>query len=132
MGGRVIEDEAGGLVLVEQRVAVFRQKLLFLVGTEKPGVLVGADQIVIAGQKAGTVGQALDRLVLPQCTISRVAVGIELRGQFLDVETCRHLSRVRIHAPILFGGDRYAVFALPETAAPSTVPRIQSRLAHWK
>ena len=29
---RVVEDEAGGVVLVEQRVAVFRRELLFLVG----------------------------------------------------------------------------------------------------
>jgi hypothetical protein len=30
----IVEDEAGGVVLVEQRIAVFRQKFLFLVGAE--------------------------------------------------------------------------------------------------
>ena len=44
------------MVLVEQRVAIFWQKLLFLIGAEKLGVFVGADQIVIARQKVGAVG----------------------------------------------------------------------------
>ena len=74
--GRVVEDEAGGVVLVERRIAVFRRKLLLLVGTEDLRVLVGGDQIVIAGQEVGTVGQSLDRLMLPQCPINRVGVCI--------------------------------------------------------
>ena len=32
MRGRIVEDETGGVVLVEQRIAVFREKLLLLVG----------------------------------------------------------------------------------------------------
>src|ERR1700751_3420990 len=60
--------------------------------------------------------------MLPQCTIGRVGIGIEFARQFLEVEIGRQLSRVRIHAVILFGEDRYAVFALSESAAISTVP----------
>ena len=54
----------------------------------------------------------LDRLVLPQCTIDRIGVGREFRRQLLQVETGRQLSRVCIHAAILFGGGRHAVFAV--------------------
>src|SRR5215210_1911523 len=61
--------------------------------------------------------------MLPQCTIGRIRVGIEFRRQLLDVETCRQLSRVLIHAAILSGGNRYAVFALSQTVAGSTVLR---------
>src|SRR5450759_4222317 len=68
--------------------------------------------------------------MLPQCTIGRVGVGIECRRQCLDVEIGRQLSRIRIHAAILFGGDRYAVFALSETAAASTVPHRNTVSAH--
>src|SRR5260370_2446611 len=60
--------------------------------------------------------------MLPQCPIGRVGIGIEFARQFLEVETGRQLSRVRIHAVILFGEDRYAVFALSESVALSTVP----------
>src|SRR5206468_448426 len=49
--------------------------------------------------------------MLPQCTVRRVGIGVEFAGQFLEVETRRQLSRVRNHAAILFGADRYAVFA---------------------
>ena len=41
--------------------------------------------------------------MLPQCTIGRIGIGIEFRRQFLDVEIGRQLSRVRVHAVILFG-----------------------------
>src|SRR3954449_10902765 len=61
--------------------------------------------------------------MLPQCTIGWIGIGIELRLEFFDIETCRQLSRVRIHAAILFEGDGYAVFALSETRFASTVPR---------
>src|SRR3981081_4887704 len=104
MRGRIVEDETGGVVLVEQRIAVFRRKLLLLVGAEGFCALVGADQIVIAGQKVGAVGHELDRLMLPQCTISRVGVGIELRRQFLEGETCPQTSSGSIHPAMLLGG----------------------------
>ena len=119
----IVENQAGGVVLVQWRIAVFRRELLFLVGGENPGVLVGADQIVVAGEEIRAVCQQLDRLVLPQCTIGRIGIGIEIRRQLLDVETCRQLSRVRIHAVILFEGDGYAVFAVSETGTAVTVPR---------
>src|SRR6202043_244200 len=98
------------------------REFLFLVGAEQPGVLVGADQIVIPCQEVGAVGQQLDRLMLPQRPIGRVGVGIEFARHFFDVEIRRQLSRIRIHAAILFGGDRYAVFALSQNASASTVP----------
>src|SRR5580704_4029320 len=121
MCGRIVEDETGGVVLIEQRRAVFGRELLLLVGTENFRVLVGADQIVISRQKIRAVGQQLDRRMLPQCTIGWVGIGIEFARQFLEIETGRQLSRIRIHAVILFGGNRYAVFALSESAALSTV-----------
>ena len=93
------------MVLVEQAVAVFRRKLLLLVGREHLCVLVGGDQIVIAGQEIGAVRQPLDRLVLPQRTIGRVGVGIEFRRQFLEVETVRQLPRIR--STFGFSGSSY-------------------------
>ena len=55
---RVVEHEAGGVVLVEQRGAVFRRELLLLVGGEHLGVLVDGDEVVIARQEPGAVGHA--------------------------------------------------------------------------
>src|SRR5713101_2690925 len=60
--------------------------------------------------------------MLPQGTIGRVGVGIEFARQLLDVEIGRQLSRIRIHAAILTGRDRYAVFALSKNAVGSIVP----------
>ncbi|MGY3422813.1 hypothetical protein ACVWZW_003288 [Bradyrhizobium sp. F1.13.4] len=53
MGRRVVEDEARGVVLVERGVAVFRRELALLVRAERFCVLVGRDEIVIAGQEHG-------------------------------------------------------------------------------
>src|SRR6202012_6277009 len=47
---RVVEHEAGGVVLVEQGGAVFRRELLFLVGREQFRIFVGGDEVVIARQ----------------------------------------------------------------------------------
>src|SRR2546423_1659580 len=117
----IVENQAGGVVLIKRRIAVFRREFLFLVGRENPGVLVGGDQIVIAREEIRTVREQLDRLVLPQCTIGRIGVGIEFRRQLLDVESGRQLSRVRIHAVILFEGDGYAGFAISESRTEVTV-----------
>src|SRR5260370_12299761 len=78
--------------------------------------------MVVARQEVGAVSHWLERFVLPQCTIGRVGVGIEFGRQVLEVETFRQLSRVRIDAAILLRGDRYAVFALSQNRAASTVP----------
>ena len=122
MRRRIVEYEAGGVVLVQQRVAVFRREFASLVGGEKFCAFVDADQVVVAGQKIAAVRQTLDRRMLPQCTIGRVGIGIELRRQFFDVEIFRQISRARIHAAILFRSDRYAVFAVSHATNPATVP----------
>ena len=87
--GRIVEDEARGVVFVERRVAVFRRKLLFLVGGEFPGVLVGGDEVVIAGQEPGAAAQPLDRFVFPQRTIGRVGVGIEFAASTARGRNCQ-------------------------------------------
>src|SRR5712672_3666541 len=73
-------------------------------------------------QEIRTVRHALDRLVLPQCTIGRVGVGIKFRRQFFDVEIFRQISRACVHAAILFRSDRYAVFTVSHATNPATVP----------
>ena len=59
---RIVEHQAGGVMLEQQRVAVFRRELAFLVGGEQRGVLVDRDQIVVAGEEIAAVAQPLDRL----------------------------------------------------------------------
>ena len=99
MGGRIVEDEARGVVLVEQGGAVFRRELLLLVRREGLGVLVGRNQVVVAGQEIRAVRQPLDRLGLTQRAIGRVGVGIELRRQLFEVEGGRQFARIQIHGP---------------------------------
>ena len=133
MRRRVVEHEAGGVVLVQQRIAVFRRKFLFLVGREKLCAFVDADQIVVAGQKVAAIRQTLDRFALSQCTIGRIGVGVKLRRQLFDVEGFRQISRACIHAAILFRPDRYVVFDVSQTANRATVPPgIQLCSPDWK
>jgi len=98
--GRIVEDEAGRVVLIEQGLAIFRQELAFLVGGERLGILVGGDEVVIARQEIAAARHPLDRLVLPQCTIGRVGVDIELGRQPLQVEFGRQFAHIRAHAVI--------------------------------
>src|SRR5215204_3943825 len=98
MGGRIVEDEARGVVLVEQGGTVLRRELLLLVRRKGLGVLVGRNQIVVAGQEIRAVRQPLDRLGLTQRAIGRVGVGIKLRRQLFEVEGGRQFARIQNHS----------------------------------
>jgi hypothetical protein len=98
MGGRIVEDEARGVVLVEQGGTVLRRELLLLVRRKGLGVLVGRNQVVVAGQEMRAVRQPLDRLGLTQRAIGRVGVGIKLRRQLFEVEGGRQFARIQNHS----------------------------------
>ena len=57
---RVVENETGCMMLVDQRVAEFRPELLFLVGAEGHGVLVDCLTILEARQEISAVRHELD------------------------------------------------------------------------
>ena len=80
---RIVEDEAGGVVLVQQAVAKVRLERRFLVGAPGPGVAIDLDQIVVAGEEIRAVRQAVHRVVLAQRAIDRIGIveegAVELR-----------------------------------------------------
>ncbi len=92
---RVVEHEARRVVLVERRVAVLRPELLVLVGAEARRVLVDRDEVGVARQEHGAVGEALDRVVLAQRAIRRIRVVVERRVEALQVERGRDRRGVR-------------------------------------
>ena len=68
---RIVEDQAGRVVLEQRRGAVLRQELLVLVGAEGRGVLVDGDDVGVAAEEDAAVGHALDRRVLAQGAVGR-------------------------------------------------------------
>jgi hypothetical protein len=83
---RVVEDEAGRVVLVQRARAVLRGEFLVLVRAEGRSVLVDGDDVGVAGQEDAAVRHAPDRLVLAQGPVGRERVVVEVVGQALQVE----------------------------------------------
>lgn len=109
MQRRIVEDEAGGVVLVEGCLAELRQELDLLVGRERPGVAVDAVEIGIARQHHRAVGKTLDRCALQQRAIGGEGVVRKAGRQGVDVETlrqrgvcrcCVHLHRILLRDAI--------------------------------
>ena len=86
VGRRVAEHQAGGVVLVDRRVAELGLEFLFLVGAEGGGIFVHRHQILIAGQEKRAVRHAMHRVQLAQGAIVGVRVGVKIRGQLAQVE----------------------------------------------
>ena len=91
--GRVVEDEARRVMLVEQAVGKIRPEVEPLV--RAPGVHVAIDRkaIVVAGEEARAIGHAMDRVELAERAIGRIGVVEEFRTQPAQIELGRRAPR---------------------------------------
>ena len=83
---RIVEHEAGGVVLVKRRIAVFRAELDLLVGGEHPRIAIDRIAIAPARDQIGAVRHAVHRIVLAQRVIIRKRIVDEVRRQALQIE----------------------------------------------
>ncbi len=83
---RVVEHQAGRVVLVERRVAVFRPELDALVGAEARRVLVDRLDVRMAGEEIGAVRHALHRRMAPQRRVDGIGIGVEIVSERPEVE----------------------------------------------
>ena len=88
---RIVEDQARRVVLEERRRAVFGAELLFLVGAECFEVPIHRHDVFVAGQEPGAVRHVLDRLVVAQCAIIWVGIGVEVGRKPGQIEAGREL-----------------------------------------
>ncbi len=102
---RVVEDEAGGVVLVQRGAgAVLGPELDVLVGAEGGRVAVDRDQVRVPGQEPAAIRHGAHRLARAQGGVDRVRVGQEVRRQPAQVEAggdglgalARHRRRDRL------------------------------------
>jgi hypothetical protein len=77
--GRIVEYQAGGVMLVQRRIAILRLEFDFLVRAERLRILVYGKQIFVAGQEIAAVPHALDRLVFLKRPVIRKWVGVKIR-----------------------------------------------------
>ena len=83
---RIVEHEAGRVVLVERRVAHRAPEIHGLVGSEQPRIPVDRVEIGMAGQEPGTARQRLQRRMAAERMEHRVGILVELPIQAADVE----------------------------------------------
>ena len=84
--GRIVEDEARRVMLVEQAVGKIRPEVEPLVRAPGVHVPVHRKAVVIAGEEAGPIGHAMDRVELAECPVGRIRVGEEFSAQPAQVE----------------------------------------------
>ncbi len=94
MHRRIVEDQARRVMLEERRRAEFCAELLFLVRAEAFEVTIYARDVLVSREKPGAVGHVPDRLVVAECAIIRVRVGVEIRRKPGQVEARRERSRI--------------------------------------
>ena len=80
MAGRVVEHQAGRVVLVEGGVAHHRPEIDALVRREAPGVLVDRGDVGVAGEEDRPVAHPVDRVVAAQRAVGGVRVFEEAGG----------------------------------------------------
>ena len=90
---RIVEHEAGGVMLEQRRIAVFRAELDLLVGGEHARIAVDRVAIAPARDQVGAVRHAMHRIVLAQRAVIRERIVDEVGRQALEVEIARSLSR---------------------------------------
>ena len=100
MQGRVVEHQAGGVVLIERRIAELGLELDSLVRAERRGIAVDALQISVAREEVAAVGQFEHRRLGAQGRIHRIRIlvkGSRQRPQIevTDVHVDRHNYGIR-------------------------------------
>ena len=91
---RIVEHEAGGVVLEQRRVAVFRAELDLLVGGEHARVAIDRVAIAPARDQVGAVRHAMHRIVLAQRAVIGKRIVDEVRRQPLEIEIARGRARL--------------------------------------
>ena len=91
---RIVEHEAGGVMLEQRRVAVFRAELDLLVGGEHARVAIDRVAVAPAREEIGAVRHAVHRIVLAQRAIIGKRIVDEVRRQALEVEVARGRARL--------------------------------------
>ena len=126
---RIVEDEAGGVVLVERGVAHGARKIHRLVGREQPGIPVDRVEIGVAGQEPGPVRQRLQRRVAAERVEHRVGILVEIPVEAADVEGGRRFRPGLRDAVIARAGvDRVHGAILSAVPARGKPARPQPRL----
>ena len=97
---RVVEDQAGGVMLVERRVAILRQELRLLVRA-RGRIAVHRRDVVVACQEDAAVGKYLDRLDSDASARTRRRGRRRSRPADGAGRSCRCLARRRRAAPPL-------------------------------
>src|SRR5207253_619464 len=84
--GRIAEDDARGVVLVEGARAELRRELHALVGAPRRVVRIDGDDVVVAREEVGPVGAAVHGVPAPQPVVGGKRVRVEVVGQRAQVE----------------------------------------------
>jgi len=113
--GRIVEHQAGGVVLVEQAVGEVGSKVVSLVRAPGFGVAIDRGAVVVAAEEIRPVRHAMDRIVLAQCAVERERIGQERGIEPLEIEGERGLS---IHRDV--GCARHAALSPCGSARPNS------------
>src|SRR5206468_52110 len=84
--GRIAEDNARRVVLVERARAELRRELHTLVGAPRVVVLVDGDDVIVAREEVRAVRAAVHRVPAPQPVVVGERVVVEVVGQRAQVE----------------------------------------------
>ena len=91
---RVVEDEAGGMMFIGQRLAELRQEFLAFVGAEPDWVFVDLVEIGIAGQEYRAIRHGFDRGMVAQCPVIAIGIVVKIGGQGFQIEVAGNRDRV--------------------------------------
>jgi hypothetical protein len=112
--GRIVEHQAGGVMLVQEAVAEVRPEVVRLVRAPGVGVAIDCGAIIIAAEEIRSVRHAMDRIVLAPRAVERARIGEEAGVEPLEVEGERGVAVGRN------GCGRHAVLSPCGSARPSS------------
>src|SRR5262249_37840538 len=96
---RVVEDEAGGVVLIEDALSHAGPEVHRLVRAPRLVVAIHRGAIVVAAQEVGAVRHAMNRGVLAQSSVDRVRIVQKCRVEPLEIEAEGHRPRIGQRMP---------------------------------
>ena len=88
----IVEDETGGVVQEQRRVAVLRRELDRLVGTEAAVAIDGGD-VIVAGEENTAVGLTMHRVEVAQQPVGRIGILQEGLVDPAQIEGTRTFAR---------------------------------------
>src|SRR6266567_4843433 len=91
MQGWIVENEARRVVLEQRCRSELGAELLFLVRAESLVIAVHRHDVVETAEKPRSVRHAFHRLVIAQCAIIRIRIGVEIRWKLRQVEASGNL-----------------------------------------